>query len=191
MRTAWLQFKGNGLETGPPWPVQGSVLGAAFQKVPAEAASGPLRGLPHTPFPSPFFSRPWPLHKDQGEAELEFPGKDPQGFPRTPNTYSHPVTETAIPWCCQSTLFEHLLCVRQGSAVTEFLGVMGVGQGAGGERRPHSTGALVLEETSQLSARTPGFWMRTRRPRGAYPRHTESSLQQGKNPGLLTSPRLL
>ena len=80
MRTAWLQFKGNGLETGPPWPVQGSVLGAAFQKVPAEAASGPLRGLPHTPFPSPFFPAPGPSIKTKERQSLNSQEKILKGF---------------------------------------------------------------------------------------------------------------
>lgn len=44
----WLQFKGNGLETGPPWPSRGSVEGA-FQKV----AASSLRALPSALLPYP------------------------------------------------------------------------------------------------------------------------------------------
>lgn len=100
MRTAWLQFKGNGLETGPP---QLSLHGARFWgQLPRKGllrASWPLLGLQ-----SPLFSpSSYVVTKDrqslspQKKILKHGPGTQPP-----PHT---PLTELAIPRCCLSTYY--------------------------------------------------------------------------------------
>lgn len=104
------------------------------------------------------------LCSDQGQAELESPEKDPQAWPRNPATSPHPPNRANH----SPVLSEHLLCVEQVPAVREFMGVQGVGQGAGGETRSKALGAHTGSISTRRGLRIylfPQFQVGTLRPR--------------------------